>query len=56
MTFRGALSKKFGKGILRSILLYPRIWHVFTIYAVEYKKVATPEEWSRFKKVFGVEG
>lgn len=53
MTFRGALWKKFGKSILRSIFLYPRIWHVFTIYANEYKKVATPEEWAKFKKVFG---
>ena len=53
MTLRGAIKKKFGRGILRSIFLAPRIWHVFSIYAVEYKKVATPEEWAKFKKVFG---
>lgn len=53
MTFRGALSKKFGKGILRSIFLYPRIWHIFRIYAGEYEKTLSPEQKKEFRRIFG---
>lgn len=53
MTLRGALQKKFGQGVLHSLFLYPRIWHVFQIYAREYLKGASPEEKLRFERTFG---
>jgi len=53
VTLRGALQKKFGRGLLKSIFLYPRIWHVFSIYAREYLKDASPEERVRFERIFG---
>lgn len=53
MTFRQGLQKKFGKGLLGSLLLYPRIWHIFECFAREYEKTLSAEQRKAFRRVFG---
>lgn len=53
MTFKQALQKKFGKGLLARLLLYPRIWHIFDVYVREYEKGLNQEQKLHFRRVFG---
>lgn len=53
MTFKGALWKKFGKSLLRSLFIYARVWHIFRLYASEYEKTLDPTQKQKFREIFG---
>ena len=53
MTFKQGLKKKYGRGLLGSLFLYLRIWHLFQIYAREYEKSLDQEGKRKFREVFG---
>jgi len=56
VTFVQAIRYKYGRGLLRKLLLAPRILHVFDAYAREYEKGLGEEERKRFRRVFGDRG
>lgn len=53
MTYRQALRKKFGAGLLGSLLIYARAWHIFNFYAREYEKTLSDEGRAEFRRFFG---
>jgi hypothetical protein len=56
VTFRQAIRKKYGQGLLKRLLLAARILHVFDAYAREYEKGLSEEQRKAFRKVFGERG